>query len=325
MIGAAWWLAAACSEPTPTPTPGAQSPGEAVLLEDADLVAAADVDGDGIDELVRVVGSTARWSTLTWDLGGSPQRAARGRIGGRDTALIATGSSRDDRDAPARVWAISELGATLLYERATPRAQVPTLAVIDGRVWIAVYADDRTVEAGWLSEGRLEVVSSGRMAEAQLPIGSQVAVGRVYGDKPLSNGDLRLQPSGTVLPTLRGVRGLGVADLDEDGTQDLIVADGWHQNYGQVADGRLLLLRGPDFLRGSLIAHFAQDYTASDFSVSGTDILVSGPARVHLLRRDIAGWVDFDLGVAKGNAVFVTTPEGPAAFIAGQPARLVPL
>jgi hypothetical protein len=163
------------------------------------------------------------------------------------------------------------------------------------------------------------------LAEAQVPLGDQVAVGRVYGDEPRSDGDLILSPSGTKLPVFRGVRQLERADVDGDGDLDLLVADGWHSNYGAIADGRVLLLRGPDWTQGSVIAHLGADYTAESMDLQGNDLLVNGPLRTHLLRRDAVGWVDFDLGESGGNAVFVTTPDGPAVWIAGDPSRLVML
>lgn len=303
----------------------AQAPGAVSTGDDADLVAAVDLDGDGIDELITVLGSTARWAGGEQDLGGAPQRATRGRLGGEEVALIASGMDREHKGVPARVWAIGASGARVVYERATPRAQVPTLEIIDGRLWLAVYADSFLVEGGWVEDGVLEVVSSGRLAEAQVPVGEETAVGRVYGDEPRSDGDLILTPSGRLLPTFRGVRSVEVADVNGDGALDLLVADGWHSNYGQVADGRVLLLRGPDFEQASLVAHLGADYSAEDMVLQGDDLLVTGPVSVHLLRRDSVGWVDFGLGDSGGNAVFVNSPEGRAVFIAGHPSRVVKL
>ena len=223
------------------------------------------------------------------------------------------------------MWAIGGDGARLVYERQTPRAQVPTLEIIDGKVWLTVYRDTFTVDAGWVVDGALQVVSSGRLAEAQLPLGEEILVGRVYGDEPGSDGDLRLMPSGRDLPVFRGVRSAELADVNQDGELDLLVGDGWHSNYGQVADGRVLLLRGPAFEQASVVAHLGADYVAEDMVLRGSDLLVTGPISVHLLRRDSVGWVDFDLGAADGNAVFVTTPDGPAVFISGKPSRVVKL
>jgi len=121
------------------------------------------------------------------------------------------------------------------------------------------------------------------------------------------------------------VRSAELADVNGDGELDLLVADGWHSNYGQVADGRVLLLRGPAFEQASVVAHLGADYVAEDMVLRGSDLLVTGPISVHLLRRDSVGWVDFDLGESDGNAVFVNTPDGPAVFISGKPSRVVML
>jgi hypothetical protein len=314
------WLLAC----TPAPLK-AQAPGATTTLDAAELVAAADLDGDGLDELISVSEGVLRWPGGEQAIGGAPARSARGVIDGREVALVATGMSRDHKGVPAQIWMVSSEGAELALDLPTARAQIPTLEVIDGKIWAALFRDTYTVEGGWVENGAFTSVASGRLAEAQVPLGDQVAVGRVYGDEPRSDGDLILSPSGTKLPVFRGVRQLERADVDGDGDLDLLVADGWHSNYGAIADGRVLLLRGPDWTQGSVIAHLGADYTAESMDLQGNDLLVNGPLRTHLLRRDAVGWVDFDLGESGGNAVFVTTPDGPAVWIAGDPSRLVML
>ena len=43
----------------------------------------------------------------------------------------------------------------------------------------------------------------------------------------------------TPIPTTRGVQSLAVADLDGDGHPEIVIADGWHQNYARSARGLL--------------------------------------------------------------------------------------
>ncbi|MCB9762708.1 MAG: FG-GAP repeat protein [Alphaproteobacteria bacterium] len=315
--------------PGPPPTPSAAS------FDDADGVAAADLDGDGVDTLIFITDTEARWGEHRVDLGGALQAVARGDVDGDgvEEAVIASGMSRDHRDAPARVWRVDEDGATALWEQQGERTQITDLRVVDGRVWVAAYVDAREVRAGFIVDGALDtggLHSQARLAPAHLPLPPDaVAVGRIYGDAPKSPGDLKLIRGGqtTTLPSLRGVRSLAAADLDGDGDLELLVGDGWHYAYGQQADGRVALLDGPDWSEQRVIAHFGDDYTARSIEPIDGALLVTGTQHVHYLRRDALGWRDDVLGdiTEADNAVVVHTPLGLAALISGEPARLVPL
>lgn len=70
-------------------------------------------------------------------------------------------------------------------------------------------------------------------------VGETLIIGRSYGDIQGADGDLILVENGkqTLLPSYRGVRGLRVLS---DGS--IIIGDGWHSNYGKIAQGRVSLL-----------------------------------------------------------------------------------
>lgn len=72
----------------------------------------------------------------------------------------------------------------------------------------------------------------------------QIAIGRPYGDEIGIDGDVLLYENETfkTLPTLRGVRSLSYAQVDADPEMELVVGDGWHQNYGELAEPRLSLI-----------------------------------------------------------------------------------
>ncbi len=301
--------------------PARQGP---VSLGDTTGVAAADLNGDGVDELVVFDAPLASWKGSS--LGGRFQRAARGDIDGDgdEEAVVATGQGRGVQEDAARVWALHDDRAQLLWEQAGPRNQVTTLQVRDGRVFVAAFSDTRRVVGGFLDDGALIPAADAHMGMQMLPWAGGVAVGRLYGDAPRSNGDLSWVKEGKAapLPSLRGVRTMATGDLDGDGAAELLVGDGWHVAYGERAVARVRLLRDPGDL-GRTIAFLDGSYAVTDLEVIGRGaearILAGGTEGVYLLTRDGLGWRSDRLadGSETGNAVFVKTHTGPAVAISG--------
>ena len=311
-------------------------PGSAAPLGNAEAVGAADLDGTGNDTIVRVADGVASWAGRTAELGGRVHVVARGDIDadGREELLVGTGMGRGARGAPARLHALDDQGATLLWERAGERAQITDLVVDSGRIWIAAFVDRWNVEAGWLENGAIEATPPVRLGMQQRPLsGGRSVVGRLYGEEPRSDGDLRLRgaSSETPLPSHRGVRALAVAELDGDEEPELIVGDGWHHRYGTDGDPRVVLISGPSFTDARTIAWLDGDYAARAFEVDGTGrearILVTGARGVTLLQRDPLGWSPTFVGpVAEtGNAVLARQEGRISVVISGKPAVRIPL
>lgn len=333
-------LLTACQGPV-SPSDRVLVPGDAVPLEPADAVVAADLDGDGRDEVVRVRQGRASWWDRSQELGGAVQAVARGDVDGdgKEEALIATGMGREALDAPARLWAVDAQGATLMWERRTERSQVTDLQVHadpqggPGRVFLVSFLDERTSQGGWLVDGALEVVHEQALALRMLPVRAGLLVGRLYGDEPKSPGDLRLVgDSPRLVPTLRGVRALAAADLDGDGVEDWLVADGWHFAYGQQADATVRLVPG-DGRPARVIARLDDSYAVQQLEVgwpapgAPAVILASGSHEVVLLQQDGLGFAPTPVGRLRetGNARLLHDGPALSVVIAGEPATRVPL
>ena len=309
-------------------------------LGPADLVGAADWTGDGMDERVRFLGEVAHWSGGTVDLGGAPQVIRRVVLPEGERLLVGSGMHRGNRTSPARLWSFGPEGAQMIWENHGVRNQIADVRVWGGQIYLSRFIGQKEVSGGFLVDGHIQEVHGGGLATQQLPLGAdRLIVGRVYGSKPRSDGDLRLvQGSKTqTLPSLRGVRTLTLANLDADEDLELLVGDGWHYAYGQQAVGRLFLLDGPDWKNGRTLAILDGEYSARSIEVaseltggdpSTSGVLVSGTKQVHFFTRDALGGADRVLGptTETANAGLIRTPKGLAAWIAGKPnSRLVGL
>ena len=118
-----------------------------------------------------------------------------------------------------------------------------------------------------------------------------------------------------------------MADLNDDGSPDLLVGDGWHFAYAEQARARLLLLEGPEWSEGRTLGFFSDDYSVRSIERVGDGILAVGTKRVYWLSQDELGWAATAIAEVSetGLATAVETPQGPGVLVSGTPARVVPI
>ncbi len=73
-------------------------------------------------------------------------------------------------------------------------------------------------------------------------------VGRPYGDTVGMTGDayIKLSNREEQLPAFRGVKVIRIGDLNGDGKNEIFAGDGWHQDYGKIARGRIAMISPTD-------------------------------------------------------------------------------
>ena len=167
--------------------------------------------------------------------------------------LVATSMGRGDLTPPIRVSKIPMKGdaVSVVYERVTERPQVTNLRHCNGTVWLGFFDSKYNTIIGKLSPPAAGASNpwtfsqsvAVRMGDSFDCLGDRLVVGRSYGDAQGQDGDLLLYQSGerTLLPSYRGVR--GVRALGEASQPMVIIGDGWHPNYGEMAQGRVSILK----------------------------------------------------------------------------------
>ena len=169
-----------------------------------------------------------------------------------DGYLYATGMGRNDLSAPIQIWLLPKSGATprVVFEAQSERSQVAYLAAVGSKIWLTYFDAKYTTKTGYLTPKPAAMwefteVATLRLGDAVDVFGEtteSIAIGRPYGDQQGEDGDLLLFENGirTLLPSYRGVR--SVLFLPKLPKTTIVIGDGWHQNYGAVAQGRLSLL-----------------------------------------------------------------------------------
>ena len=302
-------------------------------LREADQVAAADLDGDGQDELIFFHNGAIYWNENREPLEGGLQAFVRSDVddNGKEELLFATGFSKEFRQAPKSVLQLTDQGITTIWTEEASQSRISDIAVSNGEIFLSVFSEKTNIQGGWLRNGQFKPDTIYNMATKQKPLGESIVISRLYGDIGTEHGDLRIKtgPSEKMLPTLRGVREMILHDLNADGHQDILLADGWHRQYSAMAKARVVLYLGPDFTDVRTLATFDQDYTVNRIEVERLEdssaqrtprILVQASQHSYLLELDAVGWKTTEISKIKanGSAVFCYSDTTTSILISGR-------
>jgi len=115
-------------------------------------------------------------------------------------------------------------------------------------VWITFFDSKYTTKTGYFLPSKDKAWTfteqlSFRLGDAVDVVGDTIAVGRPYGEIQGQDGDLAVYVNSTryEVSTYRGVRAVMILGDSKD--PEVLAADGWHQNYGHIAQGRLTLAK----------------------------------------------------------------------------------
>lgn len=328
---------------TPVRLPGELVP--APWLGEATLVAALGAREQAI--IVAAGNGWIRWFSpegvqLGERLGaGSPQvlRTADLDGDGSDEVLFARGMGRGAADAKAvlEILHITKEGveASPVPLPATTRQQVAGVAALSGEnasLWVATFVSKFEVEVARYeknSESWKKVEDRGKhrvVADlAVLPNGTPV-IARMYGetaDAPGGVYSLRKDKAPLAIPSTRGARAL--TTLPGQGGQ-IVMADGWHKNYGRKAQGLVTVASRKSWgwtklasVEVAEVYGFTQLRVGNPHKNAGPEIIASGngPAVVVLPTRPELLYVLGDAIAADAVAVDLSNDERSEVVIAG--------
>lgn len=244
---------------------------------------------------------------------------------GKNDLVMATGKAGKNGSKDVSVFVVSNKGnqwlSTLVYQQGSERPEPTFLGLADingdGRNdIICSYFESRyfvQTVAIYLNKPvntKLRVLEKRRMATARdigvLPghRAAAMVVGRPYGDSLGLAGDAYiLAEKIELLPSFRGVKTVRIADLDGDGKNEIFMGDGWHQDYGKIARGRISMLSYDDFgYHYELIEDVKNQYETSQIEVADLDgdakneLLVRGNKYFRIYTRTGKGWRVFTEG-----------------------------
>jgi hypothetical protein len=164
----------------------------------------------------------------------------------------ATGMTRGDSGNPIRVHTVPKdvKSAREVFQYSGERNQATGLVWNQSKLWLGFFESKYFTKVGYLLPGagasdawHFTEVAKLRMGDSFDCLGDTLVVGRSYGDQQGEDGDLQLFQKGErqLLPSYRGVRAVKL--LGDPTNPSIVIADGWHSNYGQIAQARLSLLR----------------------------------------------------------------------------------
>jgi len=301
------------------------------LEKDISIVAAGDIFGSGKDELILGIDSTVfiydsrKDSALLLFSVSFIDDILEMEVGDADNdnknELVIIAGQRRYVETDVKVYVVQfvedEWHFSEVYSKFSPRPQPTGLIIADinndnrEEIIVSYFESKYIVETVSVSfnsgEWENKIIASERMAMTRdigvLPDGEQnrIVVGRVYGDALGDVGDAYIADENkTDLPVKRGVKIVKIGDGNNDGENEIFVGDGWHQDYGKVARGRIsYLFFDEGKYKYELIEDVKYQYEISQIEIQDVtgdgknEVLSRGNRIFKIYKYDEKGWKVF--------------------------------
>lgn len=156
-----------------------------------------------------------------------------------NSIIVGYGYSSEKPDSPIKVmrYDMKLENKDLVFKKNTPRNQISTLKSTKKGVLITYFTSKYHTKTILLNT--MEVLDERRLG-MYTDLGNKLLIGRPYGDDIDEEGDVIL--GNETLPSFRGVNAVEFVNISGNSGRDILIADGWHKNYGELAEPRLSLI-----------------------------------------------------------------------------------
>ena len=269
------------------------------VIPSASAYYAADLNGDDIDEKIYYDTTGLRTPRGLEQLNGGFQIAIRADRDndGKEELIVALGSGKGFRNTPMSLLSVQEDNTKTLWTKTMGSNQIADIHIFEEKEIFFVHSFESGMFAGsFLEDGTIQTAAKNRLALRMLPkTKSDIYVGRVYGDEPRSDGDLFLYKNGIAsqkINNFRGIRALAFSDIDHNGTKELMVSDGWHYQYGTMAQARVSLFVDDDTTPIPL-ADLPKEYTINRIEphrIHTNIFLLQASRGAYIVSQNQFGW-----------------------------------
>lgn len=174
---------------------------------------------------------------------------------GKKQIVVALGWGRGDLDAPIKIFLTDGKfdNATLIYEVESKRSEVSFLKQVGEDIYISYFNSKYNSVFGKLMQVAEDKWDFIEIAKVRLGIAvdidkdsKSVVFARPYKDeeKKLSEVILLNKDKKIIeLPSFRGASSVAFANIDNDKEKEILIGDGWHQNYAAMAEPRFSYIK----------------------------------------------------------------------------------
>ncbi len=294
----------------------------AVLSDEVLLLSVGDVDNDGENELVAVTGRIRYQKTdvkvylIDQEEGKWNTKEIYSKFSTRPHATSLTIASYPDPEQPS-----------ILVSYFESKYLVETVA-------ISLENDEWTAEVLWLKRMAMAMDVGDFYDDLSGENLLKMAVGRVYGDDIGMTGDAYFfGPENEFLPAKRGVKAVKFGDGDNDGKNELYLGDGWHQDYGKIARGRLAVVNTSNSdLTYELIEDVKYQYEITQIEIEDlnrdglNEVITKGNKYIRIYQKEKEGdwtvYTDTLLPVKQFCVGDVTGDKHPEVIFAGAKVKI---
>ena len=304
---------------------------KSTVIPNADAYYAADLDGDGTDEKIYYDSTGLRTPRGLEQINGGFQIATRADTNqdGKEELVVAVGAGKGFRSAPMTILSVQQAQTQTLWTQSMGSNQIADIHIFNKKIFFVHSFENGMFAGSFIEDETIRTVAKNRLALRMLPKSeTEIYVGRVYGDEPRSDGDLFLYKDGVAtqrINNFRGIRALALSDIDEDGAHELLVSDGWHYQYGTMAQARVGLYVN-DNDQPIPLADLPKEYTINRIEphrAYANVFLLQASRGAYLLSQSTFGWNSTPIcSFSEGNnAVFRYEQNTTHVLCSGQRAK----